>query len=169
MTFTCSYCKKSFEVSKFDNRRKYQFCSANCYRKFRKEKAVNKPSNCICGICGKEFYRKPSAIKNGEGKFCSIECKHQDQRLGIEIRGESYKDRHLLRQSSVYKSWRQKAKQLKGNKCEKCGIKDRTTCKCCGNRIYLHVNHVKLFSIYPKLRFEPTNATVLCPKCHLGL
>ena len=167
MTFTCLYCKKSFEVSKIDKRRVYKFCSFDHWIKYRK--TVKKKPNCKCLNCGKEFYKKPSAIRNGEGKFCSRECKHQDQRLGIEIRGESYKDRHLLRQSSAYKSWRRKAKQLKGNKCEKCGTKDRTVCKCCGNKIYLHVNHIKLFATYPKLRFEPTNASVLCPKCHLGL
>jgi 5-methylcytosine-specific restriction endonuclease McrA len=61
------------------------------------------------------------------------------------------------------------AKKLKQDKCEKCGIKDRSLCECCGNRIYLHVNHIKPFATYLDLRFNPQNASVLCPKCHLGL
>jgi len=166
MTKTCSYCKKNFN-RKIDKRRSYLFCSFGCYQSFRKNKP--KQFNCKCLECEKQFYKKPSAIKNGEGKFCSRECKHANQRLGINIRGESYNDRHLLRQSSQYRSWRDKSKKLRGNKCQKCGIKDRVLCLCCGNRIYLHVNHVKPFATYPKLRFDPENSSVLCPKCHLGL
>jgi hypothetical protein len=167
MTFACNYCKKSFEVSKIDKRRVYKFCSFLCWKEYRK--ITKKEPNCKCLVCEKKFYKKPSAIKNGEGKFCSRECKFQDQRLGIEVRGESYNDRQLIRQSSTYRAWRQKAKQLKGNRCERCGIKDRSFCKCCGNRVFLHVHHIKPFSVYSELRFDPTNASVLCSKCHLGL
>ena len=167
MTFACRNCNKNFEVSKIDKRRKYSFCSFLCFKQYRKSHPPK--SNCKCLQCEKEFYKKPSAIKNGEGKYCSRQCKHEAQRLGIEIRGESYNDRHLLRQSSQYRSWRLVAKKLRGNKCQKCGIKDRTLCKCCGNRIYLHVNHVKPFATYPELRFDPQNSSVECAKCHLGL
>lgn len=150
-----------------DKRRANKYCSFFCYQESRKKNS--KELNCVCKQCSRKFYKKPSAIKNGEGKFCSKECKHENQRLGIEMKGESYNDRHLLRQSSRYKSWRILAKKIRGDKCEKCGIKDRSFCKCCGNRIYLHVNHVKPFATYPNLRFDPQNASVLCPKCHLGL
>lgn len=167
MTITCGFCKNNFEVKKTDKRRAYKFCSFSCFQKYRK---IHPPEpNCKCKQCGRMFYRKPSAIINGEGKYCSRQCKHEAQRLGIEIRGESYSDRYLLRQSSQYKSWRLASKKLRGNKCQKCGIKDRTICKCCGNRIYLHVNHVKPFATYPEFRFDPQNSSVLCPKCHLGL
>ena len=30
--------------------------------------------NCTCEICGKTFHKAPSAIANGEGKFCSTTC-----------------------------------------------------------------------------------------------
>lgn len=163
---TCSNCNKSFE-RKIDKRRAYKFCSFICYQQYRETHGpVN---NCTCQQCGKEFYRNQSEIRNGEGKFCSRLCKHENQRLGIEIRGESYNERHLIRQSSKYRSFRLAAKKLHGNKCQKCGVKDRSICKCCGNRIYLHVNHVKPFATYPESRFDPSNASVLCPKCHLGL
>lgn len=167
MTIACSNCNKLFEVIKKDKRRKYLFCSFNCYQESRKN---HKPDpNCTCGECGNNFYRKPSAIKNGEGKFCSKECKHKNQRLGIEIRGESYSDRHLIRQSSQYKAWRSAAKKLKQNRCEMCGIKDGSICECCVNKIYLQVHHIKPFSTYPDLRFDLENASILCPKCHSGL
>lgn len=149
-----------------DKRRAYKFCSFQCYQEWR---IKNPPeANCKCLMCKKDFHLKPSAIKNGQGKFCSRSCKIENQRLGIEIRNESYNDRHLIRQSSEYKTWREKAKRLKGNKCEKCGIEDRNVCKCCGTQIFLHVHHIKPFATHQKLRFDPQNASVLCPKCHLG-
>jgi len=143
---------------------KNSFCNQKCYFAFKR---LHRPeANCICEWCQEKFYRKQSAIKNGEGKFCSRKCKHTAQREGIIIRGESYNDRHLIRQSSAYKSWRAAAKKLKGNRCEKCGAEEGKKCDCCGYIIYLHVHHIKPFSTYPELRFDPSNASVLCPKCH---
>ncbi len=160
----CKQCNKNFTAISRNKRSKNSFCSPKCYHTFQGENRPN--TNCICKWCEKSFYKKPSAIKNGEGKFCSRECKHSSQKEGIIIKGESYNDRHLIRQSSAYKSWRAKAKQIKGNHCEKCGVEDGKKCECCGYVIYLQVHHIKSFSIYPKLRFNPSNASVLCPKCH---
>ena len=36
--------------------------------------------NCL--ICKKEFYAKPSWLKNGYGKFCSQACNHKSQQNG---------------------------------------------------------------------------------------
>lgn len=33
----------------------------------------------FCRICGKEFYKRPSELKRGLGKFCSTECLHKWQ------------------------------------------------------------------------------------------
>lgn len=160
----CSNCNKAFSTRGRHLDRKNSFCSRWCYFDFRKKHPPE--NNCTCQWCQRLFYKKESAIKNGEGKFCSRECKLKSQRQGIEIRGESYNERHLLRQSSQYKCWRLKAKQLKNFKCEKCGIKEGTTCPCCGVRIQLHVHHVQDFATHLELRFDPLNASVLCPKCH---
>lgn len=35
-----------------------------------------------CTICAREFYRKPSALKVGAGKYCSMACKRAGQRTG---------------------------------------------------------------------------------------
>ena len=35
-----------------------------------------------CGICGKVFYIKPSHLKLGWGKFCSIKCRSKSQVKG---------------------------------------------------------------------------------------
>jgi len=35
-----------------------------------------------CKICDKSFYVKPSHLKSGCGKYCSLTCKHLGQRKG---------------------------------------------------------------------------------------
>lgn len=36
----------------------------------------------ICGICSDEFYAKPSQLRLGNGKFCSLKCKRDAQKTG---------------------------------------------------------------------------------------
>lgn len=160
----CDNCKKFFEKEGRSHLGEHIFCNRKCYYEYRNSNL--KPPNCECGVCKKKFRIKPSAIKNGEGKFCSNECKHKSQRFGAEISGESYNDRHLLRQSSQYRCWREAAKKRANYQCEECGKKDKSKCDCCGTKIYLHVHHVKSFAAFPEDRFDPSNSRVLCPKCH---
>jgi YHS domain-containing protein len=160
----CKYCKQKF-VAKDRHKGSDKFCSRKCYLLFKKEN--RKEPNCECLQCGIKFRLKPSAIASGQGKFCSKLCYNKFQRHGIEIGKESYNDRHLLRQSSAYKTWRNQSKKRANYQCEKCGIKEGSTCECCGTKIYLHVHHIKPFASFIDLRFDPKNSMVLCPKCHL--
>lgn len=167
MTTTCIVCDKEF--SSYDKRRSMKFCSYDCYTKYRLLNSKKNNPNCTCGTCGKKFYIKPSSIKQGMGKYCSRHCKHLSQRLGAEITGESYTDRHLLRQSSAYKKWRRDAIKLHDNKCDNCGVEQHSTCECCGTTIYLEVHHVERFAANKDRRFDTTNSSVLCPKCHRAI
>lgn len=65
-----------------------------------------------CKICNKEFHPKPSAIKNGLGKYCSKNCTHEGLRKG-EMR------KCFICNTEIYKS----RKALLGSKSEKffCG------------------------------------------------
>ena len=38
-----------------------------------------------CKLCSKDFYTKPSWIKIGGGKFCSLVCKNKSSKTGKEI------------------------------------------------------------------------------------
>ena len=38
-----------------------------------------------CLICKKSFYTKPSWVKNGGGKYCSLICKYKDSKKGKDI------------------------------------------------------------------------------------
>ena len=66
------------------------------------------------------------------------------------------------------REWKKNSLIRANHSCEKCGVKDGTTCECCGTRVKLHVHHVKSFSKYPESRFDPENSEVLCPKCHFA-
>ena len=39
-------------------------------------------ANASCLVCGAEFYIKPSHIKRGWGKYCSVACRHKGQLKG---------------------------------------------------------------------------------------
>lgn len=161
----CSQCKKYFEAKrKIRIEQEINFCTRSCYTLWRNQNG--KKPNCSCLECGKLFSRKPSAIKNGEGVYCSRECKFKVQRKGIEVRGESYSDRHLLRQSSAYKSWRAAVLKKDDYSCQDCGLKHKSLCECCKRPFYLHTHHIKPFATNPELRFDVNNGISLCNKCH---
>jgi len=70
------------------------------------------------------------------------------------------------RATGAYKQWRLKALEMHGNACQRCGVVKGKTCECCGDKISLHIHHVKSFAEYPELRYDPKNSEVLCKKCH---
>lgn len=72
----------------------------------------------------------------------------------------------FARGSTAYRQWKKDALERAGNKCEGCSVEQGFICPCCGVQIGLHVHHVKSFSKYPDLRFDPKNSEVLCPRCH---
>lgn len=71
-----------------------------------------------------------------------------------------------LRQSWQARDWKKQALELANHKCQECGVLDGSMCECCGTKVRLHVHHIKSFAKHPDLRFDVTNAEVLCPKCH---
>lgn len=49
--------------------------SCGCLRK--------RVNNCVCLVCGKEFYAAPNVIKKGGGKYCSKKCMGISKRNGV--------------------------------------------------------------------------------------
>lgn len=74
-----------------------------------------------------------------------------------------------IRNSWQFREWKELSLERAGSRCEKCGVSDGHSCECCGTRVKLHVHHIKSFSKFPDLRFDPMNSEVLCPKCHFAL
>lgn len=54
-----------------------------------------------------------------------------------------------------YKIWKEKVKDLRGNKCKECSSTER-----------LHCHHLLNFKDFPEKRFEPENGELLCIRCH---
>lgn len=134
-----------------------------------------------CLNCGKEFSTFPSKIKDGRGKFCSLEC------LGAwnseYMRGENcyfWKGGitpviTMVRVSPKYNQWRSEVFLRDNFICQKCGAR--------GGRLHAHhkksfsvlfqeaINCMPLFDPYIAcLLYSPlwdvSNGVTLCEKCH---
>lgn len=72
----CEYCGKEYYVTKYDfEHRKHHFCSKQCWLNYRKEHIkTNNGKEAICKFCGKKFIVQ----KTNNGKYCSLECNHND-------------------------------------------------------------------------------------------
>ena len=162
-TNICLNCKREFKIG-YDRRRAYEYCSLACY--YDHKSKFPPKHNLVCNWCKRTFHLKGSSVRQGMGKFCSKECYHLYLRGGKTETGETYTEKASIRSSSQYKSWRTQALKLHENKCDRCGVINKTKCNCCGNIIYLHVHHKIPFGFNVELRFDPTNSQVVCPNCH---
>lgn len=133
--------------------------------------------NCV--VCGKQFWRKPSAIKNGDCKFCSRDCyfvwqkgRARSEQFKEKCKGKSGSnnpnwkggitpENKRLRESDDFANWRKAVFERDGYTCQKCGAK-------CGNgiNVTLAAHHIKPFAKYPELRFDVDNGLTLCNPCH---
>ena len=55
----------------------------------------------------------------------------------------------------LYSKWRKEVYQRDGYKCQLCESKFR-----------LEAHHIRRWSDFPQLRFDPNNGVTLCRKCH---
>ncbi len=139
-------------------------------------KALRRGDTFSCLVCGKEFWRKPSAIKKGDCKFCSRHC-YQEWQQG-RSRSDEFRQKcsgrngesnpnwrggidpinKRLRNSDEYMEWRHLVFE-----------RDDYTCQeCLANGVYLHAHHIQPFALFPELRFDVANGLTLCVKCHTG-
>jgi ribosomal protein L31 len=99
----CKYCGKEIDPEKIKptwiKKGWNQYCSNECRHKEHGQKIAGEKHpkyvekiKCICQKCGKEFEIKPSAYKNGRGKFCSRACSAKGLVTKIcEVCGNEYK------------------------------------------------------------------------------
>jgi hypothetical protein len=174
----CLYCDKQFKI-KFHKIKdgKGKFCSVNCY-------SLSQRIPRECKECGIIFQEK----NNPPLDFCSKECKMNGS-FGDWIRKWAYKgkpspfkgiskpeysgDKHWnwqggktkmdkkLRNSLDYKIWREAVFARDNWTCTNCGDKSKAD-----NYVYLEADHIKLWSLYPELRFAIDNGRTLCKDCH---
>lgn len=90
-----------------------------------------------CNYCGEEFYKMPSEIADGEGKHCSLECKHKNHRMEFECEycGEEFE---------LYKS---DAEQYSGRFCSwECrydSLKEEVECYWCAQPVEKTKNYLE--------------------------
>lgn len=119
--------------------------------------------NCL--LCGKEFLKPVSnSLKYWEKRnCCSLKCGNKAKigkypswnkgKLSPETSGEN----NPAWTGTDDKFWRYQ-----------CKIRDDHTCQSCGLREpeIMEVDHIKLKSKFPELRYKLENLQTLCPNCH---
>ena len=169
--FNCLICKKEFyrPPSSF---KRAQYCSYVCYGKARigieNFHNINKGHIVIynCEECIKKIEVKKANYDKAKHHFCSVKCASIYQgRLKSKENHWNWKggittENHLLRDSLRYKHWRIQIFQ-----------RDKFACVMCGYRSHkkrdIRADHIKPFSLYPKLRFDISNGRTLCLPCDL--
>ena len=83
-----------------------------------------------CKQCDKEFYAKPSWLKNGFGKYCSRKCSHESARNGMVVKC-------FVCKKDIYKS----KKAIDGSKSKKyfCDKSCQTTWR--NSMVFIGKNH----------------------------
>jgi len=76
----CLYCKKEFQPRHSWNK----FCSRKCAVKGREGPSRYSQIKLKCDYCGREFYRKPSAVKRYKYHFCSLLCYARFQQTSVK-------------------------------------------------------------------------------------
>lgn len=152
----CEICREEFRS--YD--RKARFCGRSCFyshlSRLHKGKSYHDKSPFVKGHSinlGRkfppEFGQAISARKKGKPTLSG--ASHYNWKGGITSENEK------IRKSTRYIEFRQSILR-----------RDDYTCAWCGQHGgRLSVDHIKPFSLFPELRFDPSNARVLCWPCHL--
>ena len=157
----CPVCNKEYEA----NKTRLSFgrqttCSRECSYKRRGrilgDSRIGKPSwnkgkmyKIKCKQCGIKLEIYPYEFKNGR-KCCSVNCANKYKDNGKTSKA------FRLRTSKKYAIWRDGVFKRDNYTCQECGQ--------VGGK--LNADHIKPFSIFPKLRFIVSNGKTLCEDCH---
>lgn len=152
--YECEVCNEIFHRPIRLNQKRPRFCSRMCmWNKLRIER---NPLNCKCGVCNKRFHKSPSAIRGGEGKFCSLKCRDTNMigkgKHGIGI--AQYP--HYYNQPS-WKLTREKVLERDHYFCQDCRIKPK-------HNSQLQVHHLKRRIMGGTDDLD--NLITLCFSCH---
>jgi len=163
---SCKQCQKLYFPDKNDPFKwKNKFCSRTCHKNHREEH-IKIERECL--NCGKKFRVFPSKLKEGNGRYCSISCGLSKNRLGVsrpDQRGEnsthwqggtSRTNRQTDMARADYREWRRQVYERDNHTCTRCNKR--------GSRLNAH--HILDYHHYPDLRYEVSNGTTLCVKCH---
>lgn len=164
---TCDYCKKEFyKPAQRIKKTKNNFCSCQCHGLWKSANSINEKSanwrggelKIKCPQCGKDFYKKPSRIKDAKNNFCSNEC----HGLWKSINQNDENNPNWLGGSSrrgYCSVWTDKEYQ------EYILSRDNYKCQnpqCLGNGNQLHRHHID----YDKKNCDHNNIITICNSCN---
>lgn len=169
----CKNCGVETKAYPFEKDRKH-FCSRHCNCQFnmkgkkyclgkklwlgKKHTEESKEKNRLSNLgrrssVGTEF--KKGLIPWNKGKpFLQISGENHPNWQG-GITKESFK----IRNSFLYKQWRDAIYKRDNYTCTCCGEKEKVSGK-------LEAHHIKSFADFPELRFDIDNGRTLCKDCH---
>lgn len=182
----CPTCKKDFKPTA--SRQKY--CSVGCRPQQQKNKIKKE-----CLSCGKEIFVIPARLKDGRGKFCSVECfatrnktvlcGHCNKGISLplsDIREQNFCSQKCKNEWMSYTfngenspCWRGGHDGYRGENWKyqrrKALNRDEnkcTECEATGKEAELHVHHkipFRFFDNYKKAN-KLSNLQTLCNSCH---
>ena len=160
-TLICQLCGIQFTPKSHPEIRK--FCSKSCSAKSKNHFIPdNSPTRFTKG-----FTPWNKGMKGyGLGHRVSMETREKLRFANSGSNSGTWKggispENHRIRQSAEYKAWRKSVFDRDNYTCQFCGDRSRK-----GHRIRIHADHIKPFSLYPKLRFHVPNGRTLCEDCH---
>jgi 5-methylcytosine-specific restriction endonuclease McrA len=146
----CAHCERIFSTHPYRSKTgRGLYCSKSCYHAGRTGKSLRPGAvEVICAECGVTLKAEPSEIARGR-RYCSHACKHAEAR-----RRNTGKSPQSIR-GSAYKHWRDAVL-----------LRDNHTCRACGSTTKIEAHHLKGWSLFPHLRYDPDNGIALCNRCH---
>ena len=193
ITKNCRQCLGSFSVEPY---RKYTaiYCSKKCQNGFinshrigthlsestkRKIGLANSKSrggmtmvDRECLFCKKQFKTRLAFVKQGGGKFCSVQCR-ANSTIGKKFspehlanisgsnasnwQGGKTSQSQIIRHRKEMRLWRESVFKRDNWTCQECKVKGGI----------LNAHHIKPFSLFPELIFAIDNGVTLCVKCHV--
>lgn len=72
---TCKHCQEEFQQQPSRVWRD-KFCSPKCSTQYKVNKKLEKQRTCL--ECGEAFFPRLNQLKNGQGKYCSRECRNKN-------------------------------------------------------------------------------------------
>jgi 5-methylcytosine-specific restriction endonuclease McrA len=175
----CVICNKLFRAVKQYKGRITKYCSKSCWS----NRSPPMISKCLaCDNTIKTYERSK--------KYCSNECRNKSyvgRKLSDETRSKMSiikkgivpknhwkkgnlhpnwiedKSERQLRDGSEYDNWRLLVLKRDNFTCQICSYRGKK-----GLRKQLNADHIKPWSLFPKLRFELDNGRTLCIDCHVN-